>query len=73
MTPKDLEAKTLSDMAGMVERRVTDVLILLEQIAWQADPQNQEAESNIAILNNLRYRIALEYRRAKSSLNELQG
>jgi hypothetical protein len=73
MTPKDLEAKTLSDMAGMVERRVTDVLILLEQIVFQAEPQNKKAESDIAILNNLRYRIALEYRRAKSSLNELQG
>lgn len=73
MTPKDLRTKTVSEMAGMVERRITDILILLEQIVWQARPQNKEAERDIAILNNLQYRIAQQYHRAKSSLNELQG
>ena len=73
MTPKDLRTKTLSDMAGMVERRITDILVLLEQIVFEANPQNQEAESDIAILNNLNYKIAQAYNIAKSSLNELQG
>jgi len=73
MTPKDLEAKTLSDMAGMVERRVTDVLILLEQIVFQAKPQNQEAEENICDLCYFNDTIASAYDRVKSALNELQG
>ena len=73
MTPKDLEAKTPPDMAGMVERRITDVLILLEQIIFQAKPQNQEAEESICDLCDFYDTIASAYDRVKSALNELQG
>jgi len=73
MTPKDLEAKTLSDMAGMVERRVTDILIILEQIVFEADPKNEEVESDIFALSELQSQISSAYDRAKRSLNELQG
>ena len=73
MTPKDLRTQTLSEMAGMVERRITDILVLLEQIVFEADPQNQEAEEDICDLCDFNDTIASAYDKAKSALNELQG
>jgi len=69
MTPKDLRTKTVPEMAGMVERRINDILILLEQIDSQSKPQNPD----ISALFDLSYIISKAYDRAKSSLNELQG
>ena len=73
MTPKDLREKSLPEMAGMVERRITDILIILEQIVFEADPKNEEVESDIFALSELQSQISSAYDRAKPSLNELQG
>ena len=73
MTPKDLRTKTVPEMAGMVERRITDVLILLEQIRYQGDPQTPDSEDDFCNISDFALLIERGYGRVKSSLNELQG
>ena len=73
MTPKNLKEKTVSEMAGMVERRIIDVLILLEQIMFQGEPQTSDAKDDFGNISDFALLIERAYGRAKSSLNELQG
>ena len=73
MTPKDLKTKTVPEMAGMVERRITDVLILLEQITFQGESQTSDADDDFGNISDFALLIERAYGRVKSSLNELQG
>ena len=73
MTPESLKKRTLPVMAGMVERRITDILVLLEQIIYLANPQTSEAQDIIGDICNFEFVVQRAYDRVKSTLNELQG
>ena len=69
MTPKQLEHKTIPELAKMIDRRAEDILIIGEQIMFFAEPQTEDAMSDLTYFKD--FLDAVE--RVGPYLNEMIG
>ena len=73
MTPKQLEHKTISELAETIDRRIDDIFLLCKILLHKAEPQTKEAENDVGNIADFVTILEHAYTRIKGSLNEMMG
>lgn len=73
MNRKDLEYLTVSEMAQAAEDRIADVLLLLDGILGEAEPQTKDAEQAISFVDTFEARLKSSWQIVSPYLHEVAG
>ena len=73
MKRQDLESMQISDMARIAEDRIADVLLLLDGILGEAEPQTKDAQLCISFLEDFNAKLDKEWERFSPYLHEIAG